>query len=519
MNTIHVRRSGLVAFASRIGSTITGLIFVVIVTRNLPPLEFGLWQLVSRTIGYVLIPTAILGFWLTRYRARGMSVGRTAVVSGLLFSAVLTVIYLIISFPISGSVSAVSSLQANFFFFLISTPQVLLYVLSGALEAVLWGVSPEKGSYGFASFEIAKVIIGYVTVSVLHLSLTGAIITVIAAQIVQMLSLMLFTKGEYGATTSFETIRSMLKTGWLAILNNIHPLVINMDFLVVGIITASTLPLALYGSAVTIGNVVQFSSALAAGLYPSILSGRDPTKPTSQILELQLIFLAPMALGAILLSYQLLALLNPAYVSATLILAVLTVGACFSSVQMVQDSVIAGSDTTDVNSKVKMSLYFKGKLFLLAKINLVLAAAYLAGVAVDAHFFGIQGSSPNISSFDLLGLLWATAGAGMYAVGFVVKAIEVRKITHISISASLVRSIIVSSIVFSVVLLILSHFLLPGPGQPSNGTLIQALLIFATGLVSLAAYGAVMYTMDATARNLVRAVIRTFIRPSISNHK
>ena len=466
-------------------------------------------------MGYVLVPTAILGFWLVRYRSRGMKVGRTAVVSALLFAAVLTVVYVIISLPISGSVSAVSVSQSNLFFFLISAPQVVLYALSGALEATLWGVSPEKASYGFASFEIAKVIIGFVAVSVFRLSLAGAIIAVIGAQIIQVLSLMFFTKSEYGAKVSFETIRSMVKTGWLAVLNNIHPLVINMDFLIVGIITASTLPLALYGSALTIGGVVQYSSVLAAGLYPSVLSGRDPTKPTSQILELQLIFLAPVALGAILLAYPLLQLLNPTYVSATLILTVLTVGFCFSSIQSVQDSVIGGSDTTDAASNVKMSLYFKGRLFWLSKVNMTVAAAYLVGVSLSAHFFGMQGNSSNISAYDSIGLLWAIASTGMYIAGFLAKFVELRKIVSISISPNLVKAIIFSSLVFSAILLILSHLLLPAPGQPANSTLVQAALILGIGMVSLAAYSMIMYVMDATVRGLVKGVIRTFVRPSV----
>ena len=433
--------------------------------------------------------------------------GWTSLVAGLIFTAVLSLVYVTISVPISGSVAAASSANSNMFYFLLSTPSILLYTTAGVLEALLWGTSPEKMSYGFASFEIAKVITGYTAIVIFHLTLVGAILAVIGAQVVQIASLFVFTRKEYTSGPSMQIIKSMVKNGWIALLNNIHPLIVSLDFLLVGVLTGSTNILALYGAALIFGNVVNYSGAIASGLYPSILSGKDPSESTNQIFELQLIFLFPMVLGAIVLREQLLNLLNSEYTSGAFILVIITIGAIFSSLQSIPDSVIAGSDTTDVNEKANFASYLKSKLFLLSKINLGLAVAYLISVAIAAYFLRVPSpATANIAQYDTLGELWATASAGMFAAGYFLKMHYVRKMIRIRINSRLLSALVISSIFYSLALYLLSMIL-----TPTGGEISQALRIFAIGIISLAVYGGLMYSLSEITRNLMRAVVRTFV--------
>ncbi len=191
MSEIRVRRSGLITFAIRLGSTLTGLAFVVLVTSNLSQSDFGLWQLISRVIGYVIFVANILNFWTLRYRARGATIGKTVMFGTAIFSLVLSVAYIFLSFGVAGTVSG--GFSSNIYYFLISTPQVPLYIFSGVMESILWGSAPARASFGFGVFEISKVIIGGVAVAIFHLSLTGAILAIIGAQIIQVITILIFT--------------------------------------------------------------------------------------------------------------------------------------------------------------------------------------------------------------------------------------------------------------------------------------------------------------------------------------
>ena len=55
MSGIRVTYSGLISFVVGLASVFTGIIFVLIVTRQLTPEEFGTWNLIGGLIIYVII--------------------------------------------------------------------------------------------------------------------------------------------------------------------------------------------------------------------------------------------------------------------------------------------------------------------------------------------------------------------------------------------------------------------------------------------------------------------------------
>jgi hypothetical protein len=60
LSNIRVTYSGLYAFFVSIIGIVTGLIFILIITRNLSPEEFGTWSLIGSIIGYVMISESII---------------------------------------------------------------------------------------------------------------------------------------------------------------------------------------------------------------------------------------------------------------------------------------------------------------------------------------------------------------------------------------------------------------------------------------------------------------------------
>ena len=55
MSGIRVTYSGLISFVVGLASVFTGIIFTIIVTRQLTPEEFGTWNLIGGLIVYAVI--------------------------------------------------------------------------------------------------------------------------------------------------------------------------------------------------------------------------------------------------------------------------------------------------------------------------------------------------------------------------------------------------------------------------------------------------------------------------------
>lgn len=500
LSEIRVRRSGLITFAIRLGSTLTGLAFVVLVTSHLSQADFGLWQLISRVIGYAIFVVNILNFWTIRYRARGTIIGKTVMLGCAVFSVIVSAVYVLVSYGVAGSVSG-SSLR----FFLLAAPQVPLYIFSGVLESILWGSVPEKASFGFGIYEVSKVALGGVLVVVFHLSLTGAILAIMGAQIVQIIATLVMTPKEYSDKISLSTLSKMVKTGWLALLNQLTPLVTNLDFLIVAVLTASTLPLAYYGVAFTYGTIITYSGWIAYGLYAGILAGVDPKKSTNEVLELQYLFIIPMVLGEVVLSYRLLHLFKAAYTAAIPILLILTIASAFNALSQTFDNVITAIDTTDATNATDFSTYLKSKLFLIAKINITLSVLYLSSVAAVSFF--LRSSSFTIFGYSgtiLIGILWSVSALGMWGVAVALKLRYVRQITKLSVPARTASALLLGAIGYSFILY-LSNRLIPVSGDE----IYQALMILVIGIISISVYAGIILTVSERFRILTRYALKS----------
>ncbi len=504
---IRVRRSGLITFAIKLGSTLTGFAFIVLVTSNLPTTDFGLWQLISRVISYTIFVVNIPIFWSTRYRARGTILGKSAMVEAALFSLVLTSFYLVISFILAGAISG--NYSTNLYFFLISAVQIPLYTFSGVLEGILWGAAPERASFGFGVFEIAKVVIGGLAVAVFHLSLTGAILAVTGAQAVQIAVALYLARGEFTDKVSFEIIRRMLRSGWLAILNLSGTFVATFDVLLVALVTGAIAEnlIALYSAALVYASVVTYSNWIAFGLYAGILSGIDPRRSANQILELQYFFTAPMVVGEIILAYPLLHVFKQDYALGVPILTVLAIASAFNAFSLTFDSIITGSDRSDAATDATFASFLKSKLFLVAKINIITSAIYLVVVSSVSHYFALGGPVIFGMQQDLfIGVVWATAALGMWATNVLLKVQLVRKITYLSISSKNFVSLVLGTASFGAILYLLSRIIVI-----RGGAVLQALYILVMGSVGLLVYAAIVMSISSEMRKLTKQAIQSLL--------
>ena len=103
MSSIRAGYAGSISFFIGIVRLILGFVFITIVTRILTPEEYGTWTLIGGLLVYVLILHFIETYWLTRETARNVKSGKTAIVSGGIFSTIGILAYLLIVILISGN--------------------------------------------------------------------------------------------------------------------------------------------------------------------------------------------------------------------------------------------------------------------------------------------------------------------------------------------------------------------------------------------------------------------------------
>ncbi len=146
MSGIRVTYAGLISLSIRLSSIITGLVFTLIVTRQLSIEEFGTWGLINGLLVYAVVVHPIITYWATREGARGEDSGRMVLLSSSGFSIIGLTIYLILAFFVS--------LESNASFDILIFAAILIPVIfiKDSLTAINLGHRPQSVSYGFLAF-------------------------------------------------------------------------------------------------------------------------------------------------------------------------------------------------------------------------------------------------------------------------------------------------------------------------------------------------------------------------------
>ena len=151
MSSIRAGYAGSISFFVGIVRLILGFVFITAVTRILTPEEYGTWTLIGGLLVYVLILHFIETYWLTRETARNIESGRTAIVSGGIFSTIGIFAYLLIVLLISGN----SDVDTNVLLFsIILVPANFFYSI---LTSINYGWKPQSQSYGLLIIDIIKI--------------------------------------------------------------------------------------------------------------------------------------------------------------------------------------------------------------------------------------------------------------------------------------------------------------------------------------------------------------------------
>jgi O-antigen/teichoic acid export membrane protein len=473
---IRLRYSGLIIFASRLLSVATGIAFVLMITRTVSEAEFGIWGNISDVSSYFTLLAGIFPFWTTRFVTRKHAgSARTGLVANIFISIASASIYL----ALLPTILSALQLSTYTILYTITSIQILeLYTLS-ALEAVLLAKQPQTTGYGLLIYEICKVILGFTLIIQLKLGLLGAIYSMTISYAIQA--------GFYIKLTA-ESVRWTYLKEWLkASPINLYNIVGDRiaAFTLIFLFIYGKLSRSYYGAALTIANVIGYSTFLAYALYPRLLSESN-AKDISISLKLVLMFAIPMTVGAIVLSDSYLLMLKLVYRDAAPVLLLLTINALCLSLSQVFNTVVMGTERLDTKAKIPFRELTKSRLFQIFTLPYIQSA-----ITLPTTFFALfYIAKTQLEAATYLALINLLVGLAMLLCRYIIA----RKCLTFSLPWKNVAKYIIASTVMAAPLLVIPH--------PTR-LLLTAGLTFLGGII----YFAILATIDQETRELIKSIL------------
>jgi hypothetical protein len=483
LGEVGLRYPGFILFASRLLSVVTGMLFVIIVTRNLSSYEFGVWGNMGDLLAYFTLVAYMMPFWSKRFLARGYSeAAKTGVVTNLLICAPMLASYAIF-LP---SILAILGVREDYLlaYMLISLQIPETYVIS-AFESILHIKRPQGMGYGLLVYETFKLAAAYVLVFHLGLGLLGAVYAVIMAYGAQILFYFTLIR-EYllMGKVRWSYVREWVKGSFLNLYEaaggRIYAIPLIMLFAYGGGAAR-----AFYGAARTVAGIIGYSSSLALGLYPRLLVKAD-SKDASTVLNTVLMFALPMAAGAIALSDSYMVLLNPIYEAARPILIILSIQMLFLSLSSVFDQIVLGVEGFDGGARISLLDISKSRAFKLFSLPYVFSALTIPSTFVALAFYG---ENPLNSAMAISFILAVSDIAQFY-----IKYKLVEGCLKLEISNYSIIKFVFSCLIMTIILLILPH--------PT--TIRNALVMTVFGALI---YLSILYAIDKETRKLVFQIL------------
>lgn len=398
---MRLRYVGLLFYATELFSAVTGIVFILLVTRSLTVSEFGEWQIFSLVVGYTTFLYDAFPFWAARFRARGF---KESIITGLAVNVLLALIIDIILILFLDIISK-SLLITNHLLIIVA-----LFTFTAHVHRVLYqGVyvtQTEKVAISIIIFELSKVLLCFILTTVMELRIYGVVFSVLAATIIQIIYLSLFELKDLRQKPSFTLIKKWMRTIWLSVYQYVGGLLLLLDIPILILYTGLKEVAAFYNIGMPFASVILYARLLAAGLYPKLLT-TGSNEDVEETLRLSMFLAIPSTVAILILSPYLLYILNPEYVSAYNVLRIMALDNLIIVLIDILVSTMLGVEKTDTES-VRFKDIIKSRLFLTSSIPYLRASILLSSLGALVMFYkglNIISLSEYTRSFNLIASL------------------------------------------------------------------------------------------------------------------
>ncbi len=489
MSGIRVTYSGLFTLGFGLASIITGMVFVIIITRTLSPEEYGTWGLINSLFVYSLVINSIVTFWSPREIARGNDSAKTALSFGGLLSVAGIVVYIISAY----FVSLESDLDITVIFF--AALLIPFTFMHKQISAINTGWRPELISFAAITTEIIKIPLVLSLVYFLEMGIEGIIITLIISSTIGTIIQVVYARKKITKFIKKEFIKKWLKTIWLSLYPRTIGLLFATDIVVFVAITKSVEGVAFFSAALVIASLVTYAGSISVGAYGKLLGGGKRSFLKENISQL-FYFAIPFAAISITFSKPGIFALNPIYEIAFPVVIFLSIRMMFFLLTLTFSSYLSGIEDVDKKSNSTFREYVKSKLFFLPSLQVIQNAIYIAVLSIV-----ILLESNTSSKIDLV-IHWSiialiTQIPLTIYLGYLVKKSFALTLDWIRIG----KYLLVSVGVFSLSYVLYDKYLVYNPD------IIQFVpnlfLFIAVGVIG---YFAITYLIDSNTRILVNAI-------------
>jgi len=482
-DNIRLRYPGFVLFLSRLMSVGTGLIFSLIVVRNVSIEEFGIYGNMGDMISYFTFLSTIIPFWAMRFVARrhaGSS--KTGLMANLILSIISAVLYLLLLPLIMKGLNIPRGY--TLVYGLLSLQIIEVYAYS-AFTYILRAKRPQVVGYGFLIFEACKVILVLIFIPILHMGLLGAVLSIILARLLEFTLYLRVMANDLREMVIWGYVREWIKASFVNVYNIAGQWIISFAPILL-FMHSGECARAYYGAALTITSIIGYSSLLAFSLYPRLLSQSSSSDVTTS-LRTVLMFAIPMTFGAIALSGSYLTILKPDYVVARPILILLAVSTFCITLSNVFHAVVVGTERFDAEAKIPIKKLIKSRLFLLFTVTHVRGIALVSLTYVTLSFMA---GTPYEAAF-----LLAAVNLVASIVTMLMKYAIARRGLPFSMPWGGIVKYLLSSVVMTLML-----YAIPPPSRLS--------LTLAVTLLGGAIYFSILWFIDEEARRLSKSMFR-----------
>ena len=491
LSGIRVTYSGLITFAIGITSIITGLVFTLIVTRELSAEDLGTWTLIGGLLVYAVIIEPVISYWTTREIARGEKSATTSLASSSVLSIVGIVIYFIAAF----FVSAETEIDSGVLYFAVILIPVTF--INRVLSAINYGWKAHTASYGVLIFEIVKIPLAIIFVYYFEMGVYGAILAMILSYIGSSIVLAYFVKQKIHDTLSFNFVKKWFRLFWISLFPQITNFILKLDILIFTILTGSVIGLAYYTVSVTVGSLVMQSTGISRAVYPKLLS-EDKREILQENLTRVFYFALPLTAISLTFAQPALYALNPIYEIATVAVLFMTLKMFTTTIFSIFYQASLGIEKVDVNEKSTFRDYVKSNLFRLPMINIIKSIVYITGLSII-----LLTSIVGYSDLELV-VFW-TLIAFIVEIPFTLYTyFLVRKNFKLKFNkVPILKYILATTIIFIPMFFVTKEFLVY---KISIFEFLPQLMIFVG--ISIGLYLIITYAIDNKTRKLVSLVIK-----------
>ncbi len=491
MSNIRVTYSGLISLVIGIVSIPIGIVFTLIMTRQLSAEEYGIWALIGTTLMYFVISERLISFWTIRQISRGVEVGRTSIVSSMILTCAVVPAYAsaMILLSVSNSPYAESMI-----FSVLLLP---VYYINQTLLGINLAHKPQTTGYGRLIIESVKIPAALALVYFLDLGIDGAIAATMIAYLISIAAQYRYAQRKLAGRFQWSVLRCWFKLSWISLYSKSSRFVLHLDVIIYTIITGSVVGIAHYSVSLTIASILLYSSFVTNALQPKLLA-RGGYEYVQKNFVLVLYFAIPLLGVSVVFARDGLFALNPIYESSYLIAIVLSFRMFLHVISIIFRKVLESIDTVDVANHPRFSDMIKSKLFLVPTARYVNGIAYMCILSAVLVLFGGTAEGQDTVMW------WAVISLLMEIPFFVFVARKIRTHTHLSIPYRTVSKYMMATVVFCMFFVFTSeHVINREAGLVGHlATLVLELFL------CLVIYAAITFVTDCDTRKLYIRVVR-----------